>query len=140
MVVRYYTWGRIVGALVIGSALSFGHVARAMCIQQSESKALTNAQVVLDGVVLEGPGSPARLRVVRYIKGSGPSEVNVATGVARRADGVITGTAEGIAPVPGERWRIYSHGWVGDVLATSSCTGSRRLKKTEAARQDLFRQ
>jgi hypothetical protein len=49
--------------------------------------------------------SPARLKVTRYLKGSGPAIVSVITAVSR-AGGTVN--EEGIEPQPGQQWKIYT--------------------------------
>jgi hypothetical protein len=49
--------------------------------------------------------SPARLKVTRYLKGTGPAIVSVTTAVGRAGD---TLNAEGIEPQPGQQWKIYT--------------------------------
>jgi hypothetical protein len=71
------------------------------------------------------------MRVSRYRKGSGPRIVKVDTAVTPVSNGVAVG-AEGIEPLPGQRWRIYS-GSSRQPLATSICSGSRRLKSSKPA-------
>lgn len=66
--------------------------------------------------------SPARMRVLRYVKGSGPTVVSVGTAVTR--GGRIT--EDGIVPHRGERWEIFSDSQRSP-YATSICDGSRRL-------------
>ena len=72
------------------------------------------ADVAFDGVVLSGPRlavigdvlSPARLQVVRYLKGHGPRIVRVATGFRQGLPGVGM-TAGPFTPEPGEVVRIF---------------------------------
>jgi hypothetical protein len=66
--------------------------------------------------------SPARVRVVRYLKGSGPAEVTVITAVTRDGSGVV-GNGEGITPHAGERWMIYTTSRAMP-YQTSVCGGS----------------
>jgi hypothetical protein len=70
------------------------------------------------------------MRVSHYLKGSGPRIVMVQTAVEPSGDGVAV-SAEGIEPLPGQRWRIYS-GSARQPLATSVCSGSRRLGSSAA--------
>ncbi len=87
------------------------------------------ARVVFVGTMLPGPAatiggkqvlqSPARVRVSRYLKGSGPGVVEVDTG-AQGADALAE---DGIQPAPGQRWQIYSSS-ARTPFATSICAGS----------------
>ncbi len=95
------------------------------------------ARRVFVGVMLPGPatqggvlGSPARMRVERYLKGHGPRVVRVDTAL-RIKPGGITGGSEGIFPRAGERWKIYT-GSRRQPFATSICGGSRRVMSSPA--------
>src|SRR5689334_19304298 len=73
-----------------------------------------SADVIFDGVVLSGPRlavtgdllSPARLQVVRYVKGHGPRIVRVATSFGQGAIGTPV-LAGGFMPEPGEALRVF---------------------------------
>ena len=104
----------------------------ASCSAVSPSAYLGYAQVAFVGVMLPGPtvrtgqgdvlASPARVRVVRYLKGGGPRIVTVETGVTSKAGDVI-GNSEGILPLAGQRWRIYATNRQMP-YQTSVCSGS----------------
>jgi hypothetical protein len=79
--------------------------------------------------------SPARVRVIRYLKGHGPRTVEVQTAAGRSATGGVV-DAEGIEPRVGQRWRIYSD-QTRQPLPTNVCGGSRSLP-AGAARRRLF--
>ena len=66
--------------------------AQASCIPSTTAENRARASVVFVGVALEGPTPTGvqRLRVTRYLKGSGPAVVRVSTGHIRRADGSRT--------------------------------------------------
>lgn len=66
--------------------------------------------------------SPARMQVLRYLKGHGPRIVSVQTAIGAR--GVVS--EDGIVAQYGERWRIATDSRRSP-LATSLCAGSRRL-------------
>jgi hypothetical protein len=95
---------------------------------------MTAARTVFVGVMLPGPtvgiggrsvlASPARMRVVRYLKGHGPAVVTVSTGVASAGGGGVA-SEDGIKPRAGERWRIYSASGHAP-YQTSICLGSAR--------------
>ncbi len=94
------------------------------------------AQVAFNGVMLPGPAvstgqgdvltSPARVRVVRYLKGGGPRVVTVLTGVRRAAGSDVISAEDGIEAVAGQRWRIYATTSTMP-YDTSVCSGSAPL-------------
>lgn len=69
--------------------------------------------------------SPARVRVIRYLKGGGPSVVSVVTGVA--AGNVVA--EDGIEPQTGQLWKIYALS-PGMPYQTSMCDGSKPAADT----------
>lgn len=80
----------------------------------SSQLSFDGAAVVLEGVAQPGPStpdgtltSPATFEVLRYVKGTGPSNVDVHTGttVENGMTQVIVGS---IAPRAGETWRILA--------------------------------
>jgi hypothetical protein len=79
---------------------------------------------MLPGRTIDGPDgllvSPARVRVERYIKGSGPAVVTVETAVISTGNGEA---AEGIMAHPGQTWKIYTTSRHQPFL-TSDCDGS----------------
>ena len=109
--------------------------ARAMCLPATDAERLAAADAVFEGLVVRGPDSPARLKVLRYIKGKGPKELSVETGSTRNRNGTMTSTSVGIRPLPGETWLIYGLGTRKGAVITSSCAGSRRVSgpKSEKA-------
>jgi hypothetical protein len=105
----------------------------ASCAALSPAALLAAARLVFVGEMLPGPtvlmgagrkvlASPARMRVARYLKGHGPTTVTVETAV-RIVPGGITGSGEGIEPLAGQRWKIYSNSR-HQPFATSVCAGS----------------
>lgn len=104
----------------------------ASCAAVSPAEEFAAARVVFVGVMLPGPatqdgvlGSPARMRVERYLKGHGPRVVRVVTAL-RIEPGGITGGSEGIFPKAGQRWKIYADSR-RQPFATSVCSGSTRV-------------
>jgi hypothetical protein len=106
--------------------------AAASCAGLSPAEQFASARLVFVGVMLPGPttplghrrvlGSPARMRVERYLKGRGPRVVRVDTAVTIERD--ATGIAEdGIEPRAGERWKIYARSR-HEPFAASICIGS----------------
>jgi len=102
--------------------------ATASCIRMSPAEQRARADVIFDGVALEGPTSTGvqRFRVSRFLKGRGPAVIRVNTGNIRRLDGSGAVTSVSIIVKHGERWRIFGRGSARNVLRTSSCDGSRR--------------
>lgn len=107
----------------------------ASCVGFTPSQERAVAKVILVGRMLPGPStvvaghqvllSPARMRVVSYLKGSGPRLASVQTG-ARRLDGRVWIAEDGIMPAAGQRWKIFSS-TRRPLFATSTCLGSRQL-------------
>ena len=109
----------------------------ASCAALSPAAQFAHARVVFVGTMLAGPSvrvggrdvlsSPARVRVARYLKGSGSLIARVVTGVT--GGGNQGSVAEdGIEPVAGERWEIYSDSR-REPYDTSICAGSRSLQR-----------
>jgi hypothetical protein len=111
------------------SALVFAATARASCLPATAADQRTRADVIFDGVALDGPTATGvqRFRITRYRKGSGPAIVRVQTGTVRRADGTGSTTSVAIFVKRGERWRIFARGAAWKILQTNVCDGSRRL-------------
>jgi hypothetical protein len=108
------------------------------CGGGSAADYLAGAKVAFIGVMLPGATvktgsgnvlvSPAKARVVRYLKGTGPSVVTIQTGVRKGDSGVITNEDE-IEPVAGQQWKIYSSSQ-RIPYQTSVCMGSMLLGGT----------
>ena len=109
-------------------ALVLTATAHASCILETPADQRARADVIFDGVALEGPTSTGvqRFRVTRYRKGRGPAIVRVNTGTIRRADGTGSTTSVSLFVKRGERWRIFARGSARKVLQTNLCDGSRR--------------
>lgn len=110
-----------------------GSVSAGSCIGGTASAYLARARVAFIGTALPGPtidagsagavlASPARFRVVRYLKGSGPGVVTVATALSGRGD-AVTANEDGIEPRAGQRWKIYTTS-LRMPYVTSICGGS----------------
>src|ERR1700750_2601355 len=88
----------------------------ASCVGLSPAQELSMARLVFLGRMLPGAstelgghqvlGSPATVRVLRYLKGSGPTRVKVNTAATITNTGV-TVAEDGIEPQVGEVWKIY---------------------------------
>jgi hypothetical protein len=117
-------------ALAIAIAALVGtSAAEASCIAQTPAQQRARADVVFDGVALDGPTATGiqRFRVSRYRKGRGPAVVRVQTGNRVFADGSGSVTSVSIVVHKGQRWRIFGRGSAKRVLQTNICDGSRRL-------------
>lgn len=114
----------IVAAIVPG-------VARASCIPMTPAQQRARATVIFEGRALESATATGvqRFRVSRYLKGSGPQIVRVATGEVRRPGGGGIVTSVSLHVLRGERWRIYARGSARRILQTSVCDGSKRIAR-----------
>lgn len=100
------------------------------------------AAVVIEGVAQPGPSapdgllaSPATFEVLRYVKGTGPSTVEVHTGITVYDDGLMVGMITGsIMPRAGETWRILATADTDlSEPFSSGCTMFARLDEATAA-------
>jgi hypothetical protein len=108
----------------------------ASCAGLTPAAQFADARLVFVGRMLPGPtvrvggrrvlGSPARMRVTRYLKGHGPRTVKVDTAVTIEPGG-ISANEDGIEPQAGQRWKIYATSR-RQPFATSICAGSARVK------------
>jgi hypothetical protein len=114
-------------ALFVASAVA-ATTASASCIFLTAAQKRARADVIFDGVALQGPTATGvqRFRVTRYLKGRGPEIVRVNTGYVRRADGSGTVTSVSLLVRRGQRWRIFARGSTRRVLQTNVCDGSFR--------------
>lgn len=100
----------------------------AMSCVRNPAAAMRRAPTVFLALALAGPSrngalvSPARMQVLRWIRGHGPRVVQVTTGMS--AGGRIA--EDQIVPHHGERWRIVSLSR-SSPYSTSACLGSTRL-------------
>ncbi len=110
------------------SALVIAATARASCLPATAAEQRARADVIFDGVALDGRTATGvqRFKVTRYLKGRGLAIVRVQTGTTRRADGTGSTTSVAIFVKRGERWRIFGRGSARKTLQTSLCDGSRR--------------
>jgi hypothetical protein len=100
----------VTAAAVVGSLLV--SAAQASCIPRSAAYQRAHADVIFDGVALEGPTETGvqRFRVTRYYKSKGPRLVRVQTGTIERPNGTGTTTSVSLYVKRGERWRIFARG------------------------------
>jgi hypothetical protein len=103
--------------------------AQASCIPMTAAQQRARADVIFNGLALEGPTATGiqRFRVTRYLKGRGPRIVRVNTMNIRRADGSGSTTSVSLVVRAGQKWRIYGRGSARKVVRSSLCDGSRRL-------------
>ena len=110
-------------------ALLGAAAAEASCVPMTPREQRARADVIFDGVALEGPTPTGvqRFRVSRYLKGRGPGIVRVSTGNIRRRDGSGSVTSVSITAARVERWRVFARGDARRVLRTNVSDDSRRL-------------
>lgn len=122
--------GRLVVAGVAGAVLlAAATTAHASCLPQTAAEQRARADAIFTGIALDGPTATGvqRFKVIRYLKGGGPTVVRVQTGHKVRADGTGSTTSVSIVVEKGQRWRILARGSTRRILQTSVCDGSRRL-------------
>ena len=127
---RFGFTGRALVALVsVAVGLVLAGSAAASCLPQNAAEQRARATVIFNGVALEGPTATGvqRFRVNRYLKGSGPKVVRVATGVVRNPDGSGSITSVSLMVKRGEHWRIFARGKAAKVLESNQCSGSRKI-------------
>jgi hypothetical protein len=105
--------------------------AEASCVPMTAAQQRARADIIFDGVALDGPTSSGieRFRVIRYRKGTGPRIVRLRTGRRLFPDGSGTTTSVSIDAAQGERWRIFARRLRRGVYETNVCDGSRRLRR-----------
>ena len=115
-------------AVTIAAVLLGAATAQASCIFQTPAEQRARADVIFDGVALEGPTASGvqRFKVTRYVKGRGPTIVRVQTGHRVFADGSGSTTSVSIVVRKGDRRRIFARGSTRKILRTNVCDGSRR--------------
>jgi hypothetical protein len=106
-----------------------------LCAAAAAPEYFAGARIVFTGTMLPGLMvdlgghqvlvSPARVRVIRYLKGNGPKIVTVATGVVRDGDGGAV-SEDGIQPWAGQHWKIYTSS-SRMPYETSICGGSKPM-------------
>jgi hypothetical protein len=116
-------------ACLVGLVLAAA--AAASCVPMTAAQQRARADVIFDGVALDGPTSTGieRFRVIRYRKGTGPRIIRLRTGRKLFPDGSGTTTSVSIDAVRGERWRIFARRLRRGLYETNVCDGSRRLHR-----------
>lgn len=119
----------LAGSVGLAAAGFFAMVASASCIAMTSAEQRARADVIFNGVALEGPTATGvqKFRVTRYLKSSGPVIVRVRTGTVRRPDGTGSTTSVSLLVRRGAKWRIFGRGRVTRVISSNVCDGSRRL-------------
>jgi hypothetical protein len=121
---------RLVISLVVAmnTALLLAAASPASCIAATVAEQRARADVIYDGVALDGPTATGihRFRVTKFLKGRGPDIVRVQTGAIKRPDGSGRTSSTSLFVRRGERWRIFARGSARRTLWTSVCDGSRR--------------
>lgn len=122
-------------ALITACGSSGRQSSAGSCAAVSPSSYSARARVIFVGTMLAGQTtdlggrrvlvSPARVRVIRYLKGIGPRVVSVVTGVS--AGNAVT--EDGIQPQAGQRWTIYTL-TKRMPYQTSICVGTKPAGKT----------
>jgi hypothetical protein len=104
--------------------------AAASCVPMTAAQQRARADVIFDGIALDGPtlSGLERFRVIRYRKGTGPRIVRLRTGRKRYPDGGGVVTSVSIDARRGEMWRIFARRLRHGVFETTVCDGSRRLR------------
>ena len=130
MLRRIYVVNKLTSLSIVAALAAAVHPAEAVasCVRQTAAEQRARADVIFDGIALEGPTATGvqRFRVTRYLKASGPKIARVATGTVRRADGTGTTTSVSVVAERGQRWRIFARGSARSIVRTSVCDGSRR--------------
>lgn len=108
----------------------------------TEREQIQAADVVVEAVALSGPRtagllhSPARMAVLRYLKGRGPRVLRAQTGIDPSLGGDYLGVSTGGTNAgPGQRWRLFIHlprdrrrVRRGEVVVPNLCGGTRMLR------------
>jgi hypothetical protein len=121
---RILIFGIIVATLVLAPS------AAASCVRMTAAQQRARADIIFNGVALDGPTTTGieRFRVVRYLKGTGPKILRLRTGRKRYAGGGGVTTSVSIDARRGETWRIYARRLRPGIFQTTVCDGSRRLR------------
>jgi hypothetical protein len=109
--------------------------AAASCAAQTNAQQFARARLVVIATALSGPTlrtgsrrvlvSPARMHLIRYLKGHVPKILPVRTAFTVHGR-TVSGSGECISPSAGERWKLYLSGRRSP-YQTSVCAGSRRV-------------
>jgi hypothetical protein len=105
--------------------------ASACCIWTPEADRIAQADVIFEGVALEGATETGiqRFRVTRYLKSTGPETVTVNTGYVlfSGTTWAYASSSVAIRPEAGSEWRIFGYRSSTDAMWTTSSCVSRML-------------
>ena len=115
---------------VVATSLVLAPSAAASCVPMTAAQQRARAQIIFNGVALDGPTATGieRFRVIRYLKGKGPKIVRLTTGRKRYTGGGGVTTSVSIDAKRGQTWRIYARRLRPGIFQTTVCDGSRRLR------------
>ncbi len=121
---RFVIFSVLVASLVLAPS------AAASCVPMTDAQQRARAQIIFNGVALDGPTATGieRFRVIRYLKGKGPKIVRLSTGRKRYTGGGGVTTSVSIDAKRGQTWRIYARRLRPGIFQTTVCDGSRRLR------------
>jgi len=114
---------------VVLVTLVLAQPAAASCVPMTAAQQRARAQIIFNGVALDGPTATGieRFRVIRYLKGKGPKIVRLSTGRKRYPGGGGVTTSVSLDAGRGQTWRIYARRLRPGIFQTTVCDGSRRL-------------
>jgi hypothetical protein len=119
----------VLGAVACGLVASAvaPPTASACCALSSEADLIAGADVIFEGVALEGATETGiqRFRVTRYLKSTGPEIVNVNTGHRSNGTFIFATSTVSIHAEAGSEWRIFGYGSPDVVVQANSCTSKR---------------
>jgi hypothetical protein len=117
-------------ATIVLTVLVAAGSAAASCVPMTSSQQRARADLIFDGIALDGPTATGieRFRALRYWKARGPRIVRISTGRKRLSGGAMVVTSVSIDAARGQRWRIYARRLRPGVFQTTVCDGSRRLR------------
>jgi hypothetical protein len=115
---------------VVGLAIAA--TASASCIPMTAAQQRARANIIFDGVALDGATASGieRFRVLRYQKGTGPRIVRLRTGRKLFSNGSGTTTSVSIDAARGEKWRLFARRVRPGLFETNVCDGSHRLRRS----------
>jgi hypothetical protein len=119
-----------IASLTCVASLMLAASAAASCVPLTPAQQRARADVIFDGIALDGPTATGieRFRALRYRKGHGPVIVRIRTGRRLYPDGSAVTTSVSIDAARGQRWRIYARRIRPGLFQTTVCDGSRRLR------------
>ncbi len=115
---------------VVLASLGLAPSAAASCVPMTAAQQRARAQIIFNGVALDGLTATGieRFRVIRYLKGKGAKIVRLSTGRKRYPSGGDVTTSVSIDAKRGQTWRIHARPLRPGIFQTTVCDGSRRLR------------